>query len=187
MFQTWGQCLYNMPSDGQSLTNAAGPQSLLPTTDQGYTFPASFFDHVGQQLLLVGAGRVSNVVTTPGTLTLDVQLGGTTVFTSGAMQMSTTAHTNLPIYYWVLFTIRNLGANANFMAQGFIQGQPMSLTAVADSATTVATLMMPNTAPVVGGNFNSKATQAFDHRATFSVTTATTAITLHQLGLYSLN
>lgn len=185
--QTWVQSLYATEVIGTALTNATGPASILPTADPGYTFPASFFSYIGQQLLIIGCAQVSNVVTTPGLLTLDIRLGGTVVFTSGAMQMSTTAHTNLPIWYEILLTLRAIGAAANFMGQGKISGQPMSLTAVADSTTTVGTLMMPNTAPAVGGNFNSKVSQALDHQATFTVTTATTSITLQQFSVLSIN
>lgn len=189
--QTWCQTLYSMPVDGAALTNvAATATSLLPAaanSDPGLTLPANFFAYIGQQLIIRAAGRVSNVVTTPGTLTLDVTLGGTVVFTSGAMQMSTTAHTSLPIWYEIYLTLRAIGQTANLMGQGKISGQPMSLTAVADSTTTVGTLMMPNTAPAVGGNFNSRVSQLFDHRATFSVATATTSIQLHQLQVISMN
>jgi hypothetical protein len=167
-----------MPGDGAALTNtAAVATSILPaaaSTDVGFTFPANYFQYIGQQLLLRGVRHRGG-------------LFAVIVFNGGAMQMSTTAHTNLPIWYEILLTLRAIGGTANFMGQGKISGQPMSLTAVADSTTTVATLMMPNTAPAVGGNFNSKISQSFDHRATFSVATATTSIQLHQLQLLSFN
>lgn len=185
--QTWVQTLYAIEVAGPALTNSLVATSILPTAGPGYTFPASYFSYIGQQILIIGAAQLSNVVTTPGTLTLDIRLGGTVVYTSGAMQMSTTAHTNLPIWYEILLTLRAIGTAANFMGQGKISGQPMSLTAVADSTTTVATLMMPNTVPAVGNNFNSKVSQALDHFATFSVNTATTSIQLQQFSVISLN
>jgi hypothetical protein len=186
MLQTWGQVLYSTPVAGATLSASTTATSILPATTP-FTFPANFFQYVGQQIYIIGAAQVSNVVTTPGTLTLDVRLGGTVVFTSGAMQMSTTAHTTLPVFYEILLTLRAIGSAANFMGQGRISGQPMSLTAVADSTTTVGTLMMPNTAPAVGSNFNTGASQTFDHFGTFSVSTTGTAITLQQFSLISLN
>jgi hypothetical protein len=63
----------------------------------------------------------------------------------------------------------------------------LSLTAVADSTTTMATLIMPNVAPVVGNNFDATATQQIDMFATFSVSTSPTNITLQQYRTESLN
>jgi hypothetical protein len=138
-------------------------------------------------LRIKGCAQVSNVVTTPGTLTLDIRFGATVVFNGAAMQMSTTAHTTLPLWYEILLTLRAVGTAANFMGQGIASGQALSLTAVADSTTTVATLPFPNTTPAVGSNFDSTATQALDHFATFSVSTSPTNITLQQFLVESLN
>lgn len=184
--QSWWQTLYSTPVAGAAVT-AAGPTSILPTNDPGWTFPASFFGEPGQQLLIKGAGQLTNIATTPGTLTLNVLFGATIVYTSGAMQMSTTAHTSLPIWYEILLTLRIIGTVAQFMGQGVIHGQPLSLTAVADSTTTVATLMMPNTAPALGTAFSSKASQAFDHSLAFSIGGTGNSFTLQQLTLASLN
>lgn len=187
MQQTWVQNLYATPVVGTGPSNSTVAASMLASASPKYTFPASFFQNVGQMLSIKGCGQVSNVVTTPGTLTLDVRFGATVVFNGAAMQMSTTAHTTLPIWWEILLTLRAIGTTANFMGQGFALGQALSLTAVADSTTTVGVLPMPNTTPAVGSNFDSTATQAFDHFATFSVNTNATNITLQQLLVQSLN
>jgi hypothetical protein len=71
------------------------------------------------------------------------------------------------------------------MGQGIAVGQPLSLTAVADGTTTVATLMMPNTTPTVGTGFDSTATQAIDLTANFSLTGNST--TLEQYTIEAMN
>jgi hypothetical protein len=188
--QTWVQSLYSIEVAGPTISNSAAATSLLPPASPIWTFPASFFQYIGQQLVIRGCAQLSNITAAPGTLTLDVRLGvfpGIVVFSGGAMNMSTTVHTNLPIYWEILMTLRAIGTNANFMGQGVISGQPLSLTAVADSTTTIATLMMPNTAPAVGANFNSTISQVLDFGATFSVANAGNAITLQQLKVLSLN
>jgi hypothetical protein len=187
MLQTWIQTLQAIQVAGAQLSNTTTATSLLPSASPKFTFANNQFQNIGQCLRIKGCAQVSNVVTTPGTLTLDIRFGATVVFNGGAMQMSTTAHTTLPIWYEILLTLRAIGTNANFMGQGICTGQPMSLTAVADSTTTVATVMMPNTTPAVGNNFDSTATQALDHFGTFSVSTSPTNITLQQFTVESMN
>lgn len=183
MITTFSQCLWTMQVDGPSLSNSNAATSLLAAPK--YTFNTCFFQ-IGSAVRIKGAGRLSNIVTTPGTFTLDVRFGGTVVFNGGAMQLSTTAHTTLPFTFEILLTCRAIGTSANLMGQGFASGQPLSLTAVADSTTTVATLMLPNTAPAVGNNFDSSATQQLDVFGTFSIANAGNLAQLHQVWLESV-
>jgi hypothetical protein len=187
VIQSWQQTLISATVAGGALSNTVTPTTILPTSAK-ITFPNNFFN-VGTLLRITGCAQVSNVVTTPGTLTLDLRLGAVIVFNGGAMQMSTTAHTTLPLWYEILLTCRAIGngTSANFIGQGHAHGQVLSLTAVADSTTTVGNLMMPNTAPAVGTGFDSTATQQLDHFATFSVATSPTNITLQQYVVESLN
>lgn len=186
------QSLYSMEVAGPTITGTAAATSMLAPASPIWTFPASFFQYIGQQIVLRGAGQLSNIVTTPGTLTIDVRLGGiapggTVVWTSGAMNMGGTAHTNLPFFYEIFLTLRAIGKAANFMGQGKIAGQPFNTVAgAADPAGTVPGLMMPATAPAVGTSFDSTVSQLFDHAATFSLSNAN-AITLQQLKVLSVN
>jgi hypothetical protein len=105
------------------------------------------------------------------------------------MQMSTTAHTTLPLWFEILLTLRTIGTGvlATFMGQGMAVSQVLSLTAVADSTTTPATLLMPNTTPAVGTGFDSTLTQTLDCFGTFSVSTSPTNITMQQFSVESMN
>jgi hypothetical protein len=190
--QTWCQSLYSLEVAGPTITASAVANSLLAPASPKYTFPASYFQYIGQQIRICGCAQLGNIVTTPGTITLDVRFGATfpgatVVFTSGAMNMGGTAHTALPIYYEILLTLRAIGTAANFMGQGRISGQALNTAAGgADPAGTIPTLMMPATAPAVGGNFDSTVSQVFDHAVTFSLSNAN-AITLQQLEILSNN
>lgn len=185
MMQSWQQTLISAQIAGTQISNSAAATTLLPPAAL-FTLPANFLS-VGSVLRVTGTAQVSNVVTTPGTLTLDLRFGGTVVFNGGAMQMSTTAHTTLPLWFEILLTCRTIGTAANFMGQGRATSQVLSLTAVADSTTTPATLLMPNTTPATGTTFNSTTSQQIDNFATFSVTTNPTNMTLQQWVLESLN
>lgn len=187
--QSWVETLATAQAAGTALNNSTSATSLLTggAAQARFTLPANHFDYVGRQLYIRAAGRLSNIVTTPGTLTIDVRFGGTVVFNGGAMQLSTTAHTNLPWWLEIWLTCRTVGASAVVMGQARMSGQPLSLTAVADSTTTPANLLAPNTAPAVGNTFDAGASQIVDLFATFSIANASNGITIEQYMLQSLN
>jgi|SRR5579872_2973477 len=186
MYNTWVGTLITAQGAGASLSSSASATSILPAQAK-YTLPNNFWDHVGQEMRISGMCDVSNIVTTPGTLTLDIRFGGTVVFNGGAMQLSTTAHTTLPLWFEIYLTLRATGSSANLMGQGRATSQTLSLTAVADSTTTPATLLMPNTTPAVGTNFDATASQQVDMFATFSISNAANLIQLQTYRVESLN
>ncbi len=172
---------------GPNLTASTTATSLLPAQAK-VTLPAGFFAYAGQKMIIKAHGQLGNIVTTPGTLTIDVRFGGTVVFNGGAMQLSSTAHTALPFWLDIELTCRAVGSgsSANLMGQGRMTAQSLSLTAVADSTTTPATLLLPNTTPAVGTGFDSTATQQVDLFGTFSLNNAN-AIQVHQFEIPSVN
>jgi len=187
--QTWSETLVSSQISGNNLTASVTATSLIPAAAR-YTLPPNFMA-IGKVLRIKFAGQLGNIVTTPGTLTLDVRMGPTSniiVFNGGAMQLSSTAHTTLPIMGEILLTCRAIGGGttANLMGQGIVTAQSLSLTAVADSATTPATLLIPNTTPGVGTGFDSTVSMVVDLFGTFSLNNAN-AIQLHQYTLEALN
>jgi hypothetical protein len=179
--QSWGETLVSAQVDGTALTNSVTRASIIPPAAI-YTLPANFFS-IGKVLRVNFWGRMSNVVTTPGTLTLEVFFGATSVFSGGAIALNTTAKTNVTCRGIIMLTCRAIGASANLMGTGDFTSESV----VSSAANTANDAMMPATAPAVGSNFDSTASQAVDLRATFSVSTATTSIQLHQYALEALN
>jgi hypothetical protein len=186
MLQGYQGTLATLQADGPSVTGTTATSLLGAATNVSaqarYTYATNQF-YIGKTLRLSGVCRTSNIVTTPGTLTLDVRMGTTVIFNGGAMQLSTTAHTNLPLFFQILLTCRAVGPGTltTFMGQGFAVSQCLSLTAVADSTTTPATLLMPNTTPTVGTGIDNTASQAVDMFATFSLTGNQTTLTTYVL------
>lgn len=168
--------------DGTAVTNTTTPTSLLPAA-AGYTFGASFFKQIGDKLLVKAAGRISTVVTTPGTLTLDLRYGATTIATSGAMTLSTSAKTNVAWEVEWLLTARAIGATGNFMHQGHFISEAAGATTVAGEAKVI---LMPQSAPAVGSNVDLTAAAKLDMYATWSVANASNSITLHQFAPISI-
>lgn len=179
-FTSWMELRKSAQGDGPSLSNSIVATSILPAQAK-YTIPANELA-IGSVIRIRAVGRLGNIVTTPGTITLDVRFGSIVVFNGAAMQMSITAHTTLPIWIDIELTVRAVGngTTANLMGQGRATSQGLSLTAVADSTTTPATLLMPNTTPAVGSGFDSTASQTVDLFATFSVANAGNLIQIHQ-------
>jgi len=150
------------------------------------TLPANYFDFVGKQILIKASGRISSVITTPGTARFDVRMGGTVVFDGLAILLDTVAgHTNVGWELEILLSCRAIGATANFFGIGkWTCEDILGVPATAPKGVLVAILPW-NTAPAVGGNFDSTVSQAVDVQ--FTQTVATGSLTCHTYGLYGLN
>ena len=164
--------------DGTALTNSTTATSLLPLGAK-WTFPTEWFAAPGCAILVMATGRISTVVTTPGTLTLDLRLGSVVIATSGTMVLSTTAKTNVTWSAWWLLTLRATGGGtaANFMHTDAFTSEAAGATTVAGEAKTI---LMPQSAPAVGTGFDETAAQQLDMFGTWSVANASNSIQVHQ-------
>jgi hypothetical protein len=190
--QTWQETHVTSLVDGSAISNSTSQLSLLGVAGAGasaskFSFPPNFLS-VGKMLKITAAGRISTVVTTPGTLTLGLLFGAVVIANGGAMALNIVAKTNVP---WVLewnLVCRAIGSStsANFMHQGVwtseaVIGSPVPGTGGAGSH------MLPNAAPAVGTGFDSTASQVMDIVATWSIANAANSITMHQFRAESLN
>lgn len=187
--QSWQSVLISQQVDGTALTNSTTEAVILPG-QAVYTLPANYLTYAGQALRIRAMGRISNVVTTPGTLTFRVRFGGTgitgiIVATSQAIALNTTAKTNVT---WILdwdLTVRTVGASttATFMHSGAWQSE-----SVVGAASGVANAVnIPASAPAVGTGFDSTTANQIYLTAQFSVLTATTSLQTHSYKLESIN
>jgi hypothetical protein len=172
--------------DGPSLSNSTAATSILPVNAKR-PIPGGFLKLPGEKLRLRLAGRLSNIVTTPGTLQIQLKFGSTVVYDTGAIQLSTTAHTTLPFALEADLELRTPGNAAALFGMGRAWSQCIASTAVADSTYTHASLMVPNSTPAVGNTFDSTAQQIVDVVATFSIANAANLFQLHLFGLDSAN
>ncbi len=184
---TWVELIGRDVGDGAALGNSSTPTSLLPAPAK-FTLPANFFDFIGKKLRVRAAGRISNIVTTPGTLTLDFRLGSVIAFTGGAMALNVVAKTNVTWIFEAELEARALGASTaaallgigKFMSESVI-GSP------ANSAGGSGLLLLPATAPANGTGFDSTAAQQCDMFGTWSIANSGNTITCHQFSLEALN
>lgn len=182
--QTWQETLITAAADGTAVT-AAAATTLLPAAAK-CTLPANFFDRVGKQLRVQATGRISSLITTPGTARFDIRFGGTVVFDGLAILLDTVAgHANVGWVLDILLTLRVIGSAANLMGQGVWTCEDI-LGVPATAPKGVLSAILPwNSAPAVGSNFDATATQQVD--LFFTQTAATGSITLHQFSVISPN
>ncbi len=181
--QSWNETLITAQIDGTAVT-AAAATTLLPPAAK-FTLPANFFE-IGRKVTIKAWGRISSLITTPGTARFDVRFGGTVVFDGLAILLDTVAaHTNVGWCLQVELTCRAIGTTGNLMGQGYWTCEDI-LGVPAGAPKGTLTAMLPwNSAPAVGGNFDTTASQQVD--LFFTQTVGTGSITLHQYELIANN
>lgn len=188
--QSWQETLINQNVDGPALTNTVTATSLLHATAK-LGLPPHFF-RIGKMIKITAQGRISTVVTSPGTLTLDVRMGPTAnivVVNGGAMTLNIVAKTNVGWWLEFLMTCRGVGngTNANLMHQGQWTSEAV-IGAPAPTAGGASTHMLPyNTPPAVGTGFDSTVSMLVDLFGTWSTANAANSIQVHQYKLEDLN
>lgn len=178
--------LVAMQADGAAHGNSVAAASILHasglrTLEENYYF-------VGKHLRFRAAGRISNIVTTPGTIQFFLRHGATNVWASGAIALNVVAKTNVS---WILdldVTCRSIGPGAAATLMGIgelttesIVGSPLPAAGGAGS------LVLPTSAPAVGAGFDSTAAQAVNLFAQWSIANAGNTLTAHQFTVEALN
>jgi hypothetical protein len=170
--------LVSAQGDGPTLT-AAAAATCLPGQAK-VLIPGGTFDAPGKLLHIKASGRISSVITTPGTARFDVRLGGTVLFDSLAILLDTVAaHTTVGWMLDIFMTLRTSGTSATFFGQGTWTCEDI-LGVPATAPKGVLSAILPwNSAPAVSGNtFDATASQTLD--LFFTQTVATGSLTVHQ-------
>lgn len=187
--QTWQEALVTLQTDGTALGNTTTATSLFGATTvaaaQGrFTLPANFFS-VGRTVRITATGRVSNIVTTPGTFTPSIRFGAVTVFTGGAIPLNIVAKTNVSFFMDVTLTCRSVGGGTTATVMGV--GRFVSESVLSSVAGVANACLLPASAPAVGTGFDSTTTNQVDVFGAWSIANAGNTITLHQYVLESMN
>ena len=182
--QRWSEVFAS--AQGNGTANTAGTAASLLPGSALKTLPANYFDTVGQAILLRASGRISSVITTPGTARFDVRLGGTVVFDGLAILLDTVAaHADVAWELEIALTLRAVGKTANFWGIGKWSSEDI-LGVPATAPKGVLTAMLPwNTVPVIGANFDATVAQELD--LFFTQTAASGSCQLHQYWAESKN
>lgn len=170
--------LFNTYTSAKTVLNAQSLWTLTP----GWW-------ELGKVMRITVAGALSNIVTTPGTVTFQVMHGSTVVFTTGAIQLNATAHTLLPFWLDILLTCRAVGSgsSAQLMGMGKVTGIQFTKTAAqTDAVNTQGEFSSPATAPALGTGFDSSVANVLDFWTGFSINDAGNGVQLAQYIVESL-
>jgi hypothetical protein len=167
--------------DGSALANSTTQTNLLPASALEAAFGIGYWER-GKVLAFDFSGRISTVVTTPGTLALALRLGTVDIFASGLMTLNIVAQTNT---HWRLsgeLVCRAAGSGSApvFMPKGCRLESLAVIGSPAPTAGGAGAHMLPyNAAPAVGTGLDFTADQKLTLMATWSVANASNSIQLH--------
>ena len=187
-YQTFTEMITASKAAGTLFATFTTAKSVINATDL-VQLPPNYLA-LGKRLRVRVRGAVSNIVTTPGTITFQVMLGAIVVWTSGAVQMNATAHTTLPFSLDIDLETRAVGSgtSAAFMGMGGLGGIMFTLTAAqVDSVNTSGLFMVPTTAPANGTGFDSTIANTLDFWAGFSISNAGNGVQIQHYSVEALN
>jgi hypothetical protein len=171
--------LFNTFTAAKTVINATNLVQLPPN-----------YLYVGKKIRVTVRGGVSNIVTTPGTITFQIMMGTIVAWTSGAIQLNATAHTLLPFTLVVDLRCDTIGSGvvAKLLGMGQLSGIMFTVTAgQVDGANSETVLQVPRTAPAVGTGFDSTIANILDFWAGFSISNAGNGIQVYDYTVEELN
>ncbi len=123
-------------------------------------------------------GAISNIVTTPGTVTFQVMIGSIVVWTSGAIQMTTTANTTAPWALDVDLVVRTEGSStsATMWGLGKLYGLDFTIGSGANPTVTDTVALVPVGTPAAGTGFDSTIADTLDFWVGFSISNSGNAM-----------
>lgn len=172
--------------DGPTLTAAAAATCLPAAVKGPSTLKPGYFDKVGKKLRIEAWGKITSLITTPGTARFDVRFQSTVIFDGLAVLLDTVAaHTNVGWHLLIDLTCRAIGTTGNFSGHGiWVCEDILGVPATAPKG--VLTAILPwNSTPAVGANVDLTIQNTVD--LFFTQTVATGSMTLQQFAMYSPN
>jgi hypothetical protein len=147
---------------GAQFNSYTAAKSVINATDLT-PIPQNFLK-LGRRLRIRAAGALSNTAAA-ATCVAQVMIGTTAVYTTGNVQMSTTANTLLPFELEVNMRLDSVGSGTAAKFLGMAKGGGIQLqlgAGVANGTVTDSFLTLPTTAPAVGAGFDSTVASFLD-------------------------
>jgi hypothetical protein len=183
----FSQVLASSRATGPTLASSTTATSLLNSSDL-VQIPVGYLQ-VGTKFRIHAYGSLSNVVTTPGTITLAVMYNSVAVWSTGAVQMATTANSNVPFHLeaWIRCSGVGTGTSTTFIGGGLLSGLNVQLgSGVANGTVTDSCIVVPETAPANGTGTTNAASANLDFFGTFSISNAANSITIYNYSVEQL-
>lgn len=191
--QSWAQELVNITVPGTLYNTYTTAKSVLTSATSTaastglIVLPSSFFQ-LGGRLEIDFIAGISNRVTGPDTFTVQVMVGGVIAFTTGAINLTATAHTTIPCKCHIDLSVRGVGNGTLGLLEGQAEfsGQMVAMAAsLADGAANTGYAMGPNTAPANGTGFDTTVANTLDLFVAQSVSNAGNGFQLRQYSVKS--
>lgn len=175
---------------GPALASFTTAVSAIDSADRHTIGPDDWY--LGKTMRVTAVGAIGNVVTAAPTFTFEFRLGPTSnivAFTTGAIQMSTTAHTTVPFWLEIILTCRAIGSGTTGKLWG--QGRAESRAFVAASGADVTTvghpeLLAPATTPAAGTGFDTNVANIADLFVACSTSNAANTVQVHHYNLVDM-
>lgn len=171
----WVETLDSITADGTQISNSTSETIVCPD----FSIPA-YYMVPGRTLEVIASGVMSNVVTTPGTLTFRIRWGGvagTLLCATAALALDTTARTNSAWRLVAEIVCRSAGSSGAFLSDGIVLNNTLSSTA----ANLLPALMGSAGNPLASANaavtVDTTAAKLLSVTAQFSVSTNPTNLT----------
>lgn len=187
-FQAFVEPIAWQPDNGSAFASYTTAKQVI-SPQSTVQLPPNYLT-LGKLLRVRVWGGISNIVTTPGTITFQVMLGSVVAWTSGAVQLNATAHVLLPFYLDLMLRVSAVGnsTSGKLRGGGSLTGIMFTLTAgQVDAPNTPPCLMVPATTPADGTGFDSTAALTLDFWAGFSISNAGNAIHVGNYLVEALN
>lgn len=180
--QTFGETVVTSQSDGTPNTTGTAA-SIIPSAAR-FPLPPGYFNRLGRKMRIRASGKVSTVVTTPGTMRFDLRFGSTVVWDGLAVALSAAdAYTDLPWWLEIDLTCRGLGTAGVLIGIGTLISPNIAGVSATPPKTNGVALLPWNTAPVVGNTFDGNASQIVDLFYTQTVSTGSLTCSQYELML----
>lgn len=165
---------YAQGQSGSAIT-AASSTEMIPAVGRWAWSPQPLIK-VGDIFGFRAWGKISCVVTTPGTARFDLRIGSTVIADSGALNLNVVAKTNVP--WWLDFEgfVSAIGSGTSATITGLFRFTSEAVVgAPANTAGGNGTLLAPVGGAVAGSGFDSTITNTVT--ANFTQTVATGSMT----------
>lgn len=167
--------------DGPVVSNTITQTSILPSSAKEAAFGIGAFAR-GKVMAFDFSGKISTLVTSPGTLSFAIRIGSIDVFVGGAMALNAVAQTNV---HWSLtgeLVCRAAGtgvATVLFPKSCKWTSHAVINSSAPTSGGALTHMLQFNTAPALGNGFDFTADQKVDLLSTWSVANSANSLTLH--------
>ena len=181
------QTLASQKAAGTLFNTYTSAKSVINVTEL-VPIPGNYMQ-VGTKFRIKAWGGLSNIVTTPGTVAFQVMMGSVVVFTTGNIQMTTTANTLSPLKFEATLRLDSTGSGtaAKFIGEGVLGALNLTIGSGANPTVTDTFAMVPVTAPAVGTGFDSTVSEILDFWVGFSISNAGNGVQIYDYTVEQLN